>query len=173
MKKNIKLLLLLFTLLFIFAGCNNLKNESSNSNVEIINGNIVNVNGIDLHIDKEKEFKGIKYTITDDLKEVNQEKYVQYYLYQESGTNLLFFRIFYYEDKTKEYIKNDLAIDSSLIEEKGKTDNIEYTLIDTKRTDGTIHYYIIQKDNVSYVVNFVSQYDINDFENIVLNSIEF
>ena len=165
--KKILLSLLFIVLLFSITGCGN------SNKVNESNKNIVKVNDIELHIDKEKEFRGIKYTITDDLREVNFDQYVQYYLYQESGSNLLFFRIFYYENKDHNYIRNDLAIENSLAEEKGKTDNIEYTFIDTKRTDGTIHYYIIEKDNISYVINFVSQYDIKDFEKVVLNSIKF
>lgn len=161
-----KIICLLLVTLLITVGCNNVKNELSNKS-------IVKVNGIELHLDKEKVFKDIEYTITDDLKEANFDQYVQYYLYQESGPNLLFFRIFFYNNKTHDYIRNDLAIDKNLVEENGKTDNIEYKYIDTKRTDGTIHFYIIDKDNTSYVINFVSQYDIKDFEKKVLNSIKF
>ena len=161
MKRKILFGLLIFVLLFMITGCGS------------IDKTLVKVNGMELHIDKEKQFKDIKYTITDELREANFNQYVQYYLYQESGPNLLFFRIFFYKDKSYKDIRKDLAIDENLIEEKGRTDNVEYTFIDTKRTDGTIHFYIIDKDNTSYVINFVSQYDIKDFERIVLNSIKF
>ena len=167
MKKKIILGLLVIVALFIMTGCGNKTTKSSKNEREesLIDATLVKVNGVELHINKEKEFKGIKYTITDDLKEANHDQYVQYYLYQESGPNLLFFRIFFYEGKTHNDIRNDLGIESNLTEENGKTDNIDYTFIDAKRTDGTIHYYIIDKDNTSYVINFVSQYDIKDFEN--------
>ena len=176
MKKKLLLCLLLLVSFFTLVGCGNKKEEKKeeeNKEEEVVDKTLVKVNGVELHINKEKEFKGIKYTTTDDLKEATFDMYVQYYLYQESGPNLLFFRIFYYENKDMSYIKNDLAIDTSLVEETGKTDNIEYTLIDTKRTDGTIHYYVVKKDNKSYVINFVSKYDIKDFEKLVLNSIKF
>ena len=163
MKKKILILLLVIGL-FTITGCGKKEN---------VDNTLVKVNDVELHIDKEKEFKGIKYTITDDLKEAVFDKYVQYYLYQESGPNLLFFRIFYYENKNHNDIRNDLAIESNLTEEKGKTANIEYTFIDEKRNDGTIHYYIIDKDNISYTINFVSKYDIKAFEEKVLNSIKF
>ncbi len=162
MKKKILFGLFILVLLLTITGCNNVKDET-----------LVKVNDVELHINKEKEFKNIKYTITDDLKEASFDHYVQYYLYQESGPNLLFFRIFFYKDKTHKDIRKDLAIDEKLIEEKGKTDNVEYNFIDTQRTDGTIHFYIIDKDNTSYVINFVSQYDIKDFEKKVLDSIKF
>lgn len=161
MKKKC-IIILLVLVLFIITGCGNKVDES-----------IVKVNDVELHIDKRNEFNGIKYMITDDLKEARFDQYVQYYLYQESGSNLLFFRIFFYKDKDIKYIKKDLAIDTNLAEINGKTDNVDYIFIDTKRNDGTIHFYIIKKDNVSYVVNFVSKYDINDFENRILNSISF
>lgn len=174
MKKNILLVLLLFVGLFTITGCGCSKEETSkNEDKKETDQSFVTVNGIELHINQEKEYKGIKYTITDDLKESDFGQVIQYYLYQDSGPNLLFFRIFYYEGKNHEYIRNDLAIDSNLVEEKGKTNNIEYSFIDTKRTDGTIHYYIIDNNNNSYVINFVSQYDIKDFEKVVLNSIKF
>lgn len=171
MKKKIILFLFILIGLFTITGCgDNKKEEKEEKNID---KTVVKVNGVELHIDKEKEYKGIKYTITDDLKEAEFDQVMQYYLYQDSGPNLLFFRIFYYENKTHNDIREDLAIESNLTEEKGKTDNVEYTFIDSKRTDGTIHFYIIEKDNISYVINFVSQYDIKDFEKIVLNSIKF
>ena len=56
----------------------------------------------------------------------------------------------------------------------GKTDNIEYKYYPQPRDDGgTIHYYLINKDGNLYVINFVSKYDIKDFEEKVLNSIKF
>ena len=175
MKRNIVLSLLVLLVLITITGCGSTKNKLSKdqNKEEVVDETLVVVNGVELHINKEKEFKGIKYTITDDLKEAKFDQYVQYYLHQDSGPNLLFFRIFFYKDKTRKYIRNDLAIGSNLAEEKGKTDNVEYSFIDTKRTDGTLHYYIIDKDNTSYVINFVSQYDIKDFEKKVLNSIKF
>ena len=175
MKKKIVLSIIILMLLFNFTGCNNKTKELEKTKTKIkeVDESLVKVNEVELHINKEKEFKGIKYTITDDLKEANYNQYVQYYLYQDSGPNLLFFRIFFYENKAHDDIKKDLAIDSNLVEESGKTDNIKYIFIDTKRTDGTIHYYIIDKNNTSYVINFVSQYDIKEFEEKVLNSIKF
>lgn len=174
MKKKILFLLLIIVGLFTITACGSEeeKEQKEDKPKEVVDKTLVKVNDVELHINKETEFKGIKYTVTDDLKEAIYDQYVQYNLYQESGPNLLFFRIFYYEGKDHNYIRNDLAIENNLVEEKGKTDNIEYTYIDTKRTDGTIHFYIIEKDNISYVINFVSQYDIKDFEKIVLNSIK-
>jgi predicted small lipoprotein YifL len=177
MKKKIGLSLLVFLFLFTLTGCGGKeeKEEKKDNKKEetVVDNTLVKVNEIELHINKDKEFKGIKYTITDDLKEAKYDQYVQYYLYQDDGPNLLFFRIFYYENKAHKDIRKDLAIEDNLTEEKGKTDNIEYTFIDSKRTDGTIHFYIIDKGNISYAINFVSQYDIKDFENKVLNSIKF
>lgn len=171
MKRKILINILIILGLITITGCgsSNVKKENDEKKDEVIDKTLVEVNGVKLHINKEKEFKGIKYTITDELKEANQDYYVQYYLYQESGPNLLFFRIFYYEGKSHNNIKDDLAIDYNLAEEKGKNSNIEYTYIDTKREDGTIHYYLIDKGNITYVINFVSKYDIKDFEEKVLN----
>ena len=46
-------------------------------------------------------------------------------------------------------------------------------MIDEHRTDGTIHFYFINKDNNTYVLHFASQYDIKDFETKVVNSVKF
>ena len=46
-------------------------------------------------------------------------------------------------------------------------------MIDEERKDGTIHFYFINKDGNTYVLHFVSQNDIKDFESKVLNSIKF
>lgn len=167
MNKRVLLSLLLVISLLALTACG--KSEVNISKDE----KIVKVNEIELHMNKEKEFKGLKYTITDDLREVDMVQYMQYYQYQEAGPNLLYFRIFYYKGKDHKFIRNDLAIDNKLVEESGKTDNIEYSFIDTKRTDGIIHFYIIDKDGESFVINFVSQYDIKDFEKYILNSIKF
>ena len=175
MKKRYLLLFILLLVLFSITGCNKKTNKEEPTKKEetkVVDKTLVKVNDVDLHINSEKEFKGLKYTISEELKEAEFDNYIQYYLYQEQGPNLLFFRIFYYQNKDSEYIRKDLAIDSNLTEEKGKNDNIEYTLIDTKRTDGTIHFYFIKKDNTTYVINFVSQYDISDFEKLVFDSIK-
>ena len=175
MKKKY-LLLFILLVLFSISGCNKKTNKEEPTKKEetkVVDKTLVKVNDVDLHINSEKEFKGLKYTISEELKEAEFDNYIQYYLYQEQGPNLLFFRIFYYQNKDSEYIRKDLAIDANLTEEKGKNDNIEYTLIDTKRTDGTIHFYLIEKDNKTYVIHFVSQNDIKDFEQNVLNSIKF
>ena len=178
MKKKITVSLLVLVALFTITGCGSSKKESNENNNKkeeevVVDESLVKVNDVELHINIDKEFKGIKYTITDDLKEAKYDQYVQYNLYQESGPNLLFFRIFVYEGKDHKYIRKDLAIDSKLKEEKGKTDNIEYSFIDSNRTDGTIHFYIVDKGKKSYAINFVSQYEIKDFETKVLNSIKF
>ena len=175
--KKLKYLLIFVFVIILFTGCTVKKKEDDTPKddpkpVEVDETLFV-INDLEFHFDTEKDFNGIKYTISKDLKEANHDQYIQYYLYQDSGPNLLFFRIFYYENKTHNDIRNDLGIDSSFTEEKGKTDNVEYSFIDEKRTDGTIHYYIIDKDNKSYLINFVSKYDIKDFEAKAMKYIKF
>lgn len=46
-------------------------------------------------------------------------------------------------------------------------------MIDEGRTDGTIHHYFITKDGNTFIVDFISQNDIKDFEEKVLESIKF
>ena len=186
MHKKLISILLAIVLLFVFAGCGGTDkpaadnpteepavNPTAEPTEEPVDETLVTVNGVELHMTKDAEFNGIKYTITEDLKEANYGRFVQYYLYQDDGPNLLFFRVFYYKGMTHADIRYDLGVEDDLKEEAGKTDNIEYSLIDLHRDDGTMHFYIVDKDDISYVINFVSQYDIANFETLVLNSIRF
>ena len=173
MKKKMLLGLLIVLGLCTITGCGCSKKESNNNEEKEVDDSLVVVNGVELHLNQEKEYQGIKYTITDDLDKADFDYVIQYYKYQDSGPNLMFFRIFVYEGKSRDEIKYDLAIEDEYVEGSGKTDNVEYQFIDLNREDGTIHFYLIDKDNKTYVVNFVSQYDIKDFEKKVLNSVKF
>lgn len=162
-----KILVVLMIVLFAVIGC--VKKEVS---IEKDNLSMVKINGTEFEINKETEFKDLEYTIVEDFRELIFDKYVQYEYRQEDNKNLLFFRVFYYKNKDNEAARKDLGIEDNLKYEDGKTDNIEYKMIDTHRTDGTIHFYFINKDEDTYVINFVSQYDIQDFENKVMKTIK-
>ena len=78
MKKKILLSILLLITFFSLVGCTSKKEEKKEEEKqeEVVDKTLVKVNGVELHINKEKEFKGIKYTITDDLKEVIQDYFL-------------------------------------------------------------------------------------------------
>lgn len=147
--------------------------ENTNEKVEeVVDETLVKINGLDFHLDKEAEFKDLKYTIVSDFKEANMEKYIQYNYYQEDSTNLLYFRIFNYGTKSAEEAMTDLGVEGEITYTDGKTDKLEYKLYASPRDDGgTMHFYLINKNGNLYVVNFTSKYDINDFEEKVLKSI--
>lgn len=179
--KEKKLLLCLIVILlsiglFILTGCSSkeeVKEIETQAN-EIVDETLVKINGLEFHLDTEKTYKDISYMISENLKEVNQDRYRQYNYYQEDQTNLLFFRIFYYDNKNNDAAIKDLGLDSNIELTDGKTENIEYKYYASPRDDGgTMHFYFINKDGNTYVLNFVSKYDIKDFENKVLNSISF
>lgn len=170
-----KILLCLFVIVAIFSitGCGCSKENKEEDKPEVVDNTLVTINGLEFHLTKETAFKDLKYTIVEDFRELNFDHYVEYKYYQESGPNLLFFRVFYYEGKDFEASRKDLGLDDSFVFEDGKTNNIEYKMIDEHRTDGTIHFYFINKDNNTYVLHFASQYDIKDFETKVVNSVKF
>ena len=60
----------------------------------------------------------------------------------DGSANYLFFRIFYYQGKDIDFAKKDL-INEEFEYQDGKTNGIEYKMIDEGRQDGTIHYYFI------------------------------
>lgn len=189
MKKNIFFIGLIVIMLaigvFSLTGCESKKEEVEENKEEIVeqvaeqptpvvDETLVKINGLEFHLNKETSFKDIKYTIVEDFKEVNQERYIQYNYYQEDKTNLLFFRIFYYNNKGNDVAIKDLGIESNITLTDGKTDNIEYKYYEEPRNDGgTKHFYFINKDGSTYVLSFVSKYDIKDFEDKVVKSINF
>ena len=46
-------------------------------------------------------------------------------------------------------------------------------MIDEGRTDGVVHFYFINKDDNTFVLHFVSQNDIKNYEEKILESINF
>jgi len=71
-------------------------------------------------------------------------------------------------------VKNDYIGSEKQYEYKDvKINDIEGKMIDEERDDGTIHHYFINKDGNTFIVDFISQNDIKDFENKVLDSISF
>ncbi len=179
MKKIISLILINIILIsgvFVLTGCNSKKEteEIKEQDIQEIDETLVKINGLEIHLNKEMSFKDIKYITAEEFKEVEHEKYIQYNYYQEDQTNLLFFRIFYYNNKGNDAAIKDLGLDSNITLTDGKTDNVEYKYYNSPRDDGgTMHFYFINKDGNTYTINFVSKYDIKDFEERVLKSIKF
>ena len=147
------------------------KNEQQTS--QSVDETLVKINGLEFHLNKEKMFKDIKYTIAEEFQEADHDRYIQYNYYQEDQTNLLFFRIFYYNNQGIDAAISDLGLDSSITFTDGKTNEIEYKYYASPRDDGgTIHFYFINNNGDTYVLNFVSKYDIKDFEDKVVKSIK-
>jgi predicted small lipoprotein YifL len=182
MKKKILLIMLAIVTIISLTGCgietkNEVKDDNDNNKKEEkveVDESLFKINNIEFHLDNESAFKEIKYTISKDFKEANMDKYIQYNYYQEDSTNLLFFRIFYYQNKDINYALKDLGLNNDITFEDGKTDNISYKLYVQPRDDGgTIHFYFINKDSDLYVLNYVSKYDIKEFESKVLKTVKF
>ena len=172
--KKVKYVFLVLSFMFLFTGCVSKKEDESPKKIEeIVDETLVTINGLEFHLDKNTSYEEITYNTVGDFQEVVQTNYVQYRYTQEDGTNLLFFRIFAYKGKDIDAARNDLGIDSNLQYQNGKTDSIEYQFIENPRDDGVIHFYFIHKNNDTYVLNFVSKYDIKDFEEKVVNSVKF
>lgn len=169
--------LLLGALLFVLVGCGSNSNNEENKEIAaeetVVDETLVKINNLEFHLDKEAKFKDIKYTIVGDFKEAEHERYIQYNYYQEDQTNLLFFRIFYYNKQGIEDALKDLGIEGEIDFTDGKTDNLEYKYYAEPKDDGTIHFYFINHDEDTYTINFVSKYDIKDFEEKVIKSLEF
>ena len=87
---------------------------------------------------------------------------------------MLFLRFFYYKGQGNDVALKDLGLEGDIELTDGSTENIEYKYYAKPRDDGgTIHFYFINKDGNTYAINFVSKYDINDFEEKVVKSLKF
>ena len=178
MKKKIIIVGMLVTLLiismFILTGCGKKNENETEEKTETVDETLVKINGLEFHLNKDKSFKDIKYMVSEDFQEADHGNYIQYNYYQEDQTNLFFYRVFYYENKGINDAIADLGLDTNISLTDGKTDNIEYKSYEKPRDDGgTIHFYFILKGDEIYTLNFISKYDIKDFEEKVLNSVKF
>ena len=174
-----KLFILLFTIICLtVTGCSSAKEENSSEEPQVIEDEtLVVINDQDFHLNKEASFKDVSYIIAEEFREIEHDDYTPYIQYdyrQEDESNLLFFRIFYYQDQDDDAAIADLGIEGNIELIEGNTDSIKYRLYAQPRDDGgTIHFYFITRDNSTYVLHFVSRYDIAAFEERVLNSIHF
>lgn len=176
MKKKIILSVLVFLSLFIITGCG--KKEENKKEKEVKDKSVFTIKDKEFKLDTDKEFEGLKYKTSSEFKEVDNvtpsSTYMQYNYQPEGSSNYFYFRILCYKDKDIEFAKNDYLGNEEQFEyEDVKINNIEYKKIDEKRTDGTIHHYFITKDNKTFILSFISQNNIKDFESKVLDSIEF
>ena len=177
MAKKLFILFLIFICLG-FSGCGSSEKESGDDQLPAVEDEtLVVINDIDFHLNRETSFQDIGYTAVEEFREIEHDEftpYIQYDYQQEDGSNLLFFRIFYYQDKDFDAAVRDLGIEGDIALTDGKTENIEYQLYAQPRDDGgTIHFYFISRDGDTYVLHFVSRYDIAVFEEKVLYSIHF
>ncbi|MBR2577455.1 MAG: hypothetical protein IKE38_00860 [Erysipelotrichaceae bacterium] len=179
MFKKIMSIMLAFMIVFSLAGCSSSKEEETapEPQTQTEDDTLTVINGLEFHLDKERSFKDLYYTTAEDFREIEHDEftpYIQYDYLQEDDTNLLFFRIFYYQNKGFDAAVADLGIESDIEFKAGSTDNIEYQLYEQPRDDGgTIHFYFIDKDGSTYVLSFISRYDIARFETKTVSSVHF
>ena len=179
MKKKILLSLLLLVALFTITGCGSVKKgDNTKKEEKVVDKTLFKIKDKEFHIDTEKEFEGLKYKISPEFKEVNNytpsSTYMQYSYQPENMANYFYFRILYYAGKDINFAKDDYIGSEEQFEYKDvKVNNIDAKMIDEGRTDGTIHHYFITKDGNTYILSFLSQNDIKDFEEKVLETISF
>lgn len=177
MLKRIMKVLLAVSLLVLSAGCSP-KNPDDRVDPPVEGDEtFFSINDREFHLDKETSFKGLGYLISSEFAEVTHEMtvpYVQYNYWPEDGNNMLYFRIFYYNNRDVSYALNDLGLESDIEMTDGRTADLQYKLyVDPRDDGGTIHFYFIERDSDLYAVSFISRYDISVFEGKVLNSIHF
>ena len=178
MKKKILFSLFVMIALFAITGCESTKKEnSSKKEKEVVDQTLFTIKDKEFHLDTDKEFEGLKYKTSSEFKEVNNitlsSVYMQYNYQPESSSNYFYFRILYYKGKDIDFAKEDYVGNDEPFEYQDvKINGIDAKMIDEERTDGTIHHYFITKDGNTFIVDFISQNDIKDFEKKVLDSIE-
>ena len=164
-------------LVLTVSGCSSSEEEVIIDDQPVTDDTLVVINGLEFHLDKETSFKDLYYVITEDFREIEHDEftpYVQYDYRQEDDTNLLFFRVFYYQDKGFDDAIADLGLEGNIEFKNGSTGNIDYQLYAEPRDDGgTIHFYFIDREGSTYVLHFVSRYDIAQFEEKVVSSLHY
>ena len=181
MKKRILISLFVIVTLFTIVGCSSKKeekNEENNEKDEIVDETLFKIKDKEFHLDTDKEIEGLKYKTSSEFKEVNNitpsSNYMQYNYQPENSKNYFYFRILFYKGKDIEFAKEDYIGNEEQFEYKDtKINDIDCKMIDEEGTDGTIHHYFISKDGNTYIIDFISQNNIKDFENKVLKSISF
>ena len=173
MKKKILLSILVIMALFAITGCNSKKEANKK-----LDETLFKIKDKEFHLDTEREFEELKYKTSSEFKEIDNitphSTYMQYNYRPDDSSNYFYFRILYYKGRNIDFAKNDYIGNEKQFEYKNvKINNIEYKMIDEERTDGTIHHYFITKNGNTFIIDFISQNDIKDFEKKVMNSIEF
>ena len=174
MKKKILLCLFIIVVLFTITGCgSNSKGEN-----QIVDKSLFKIKDKEFRLDTDKEFEGLKYKTSSGFREINNitpsSVYMQYNYQPENSSNYFYFRILCYKGKDIDFAKNDyLGNEKQFVYKDVTINNIDYKMIDEERTDGTIHHYFITKDGKTFIIDFISQNDIKDFENKVLDTISF
>ena len=187
MLKKTAIILLVVLALFLAAGCGaeNRSGAGNNAAAENTETNTAepqpaddkthtSINGIEFALDKDTSYNGLGYTVSEGFKEVEQSRYVQYNYNMEDGSNLFFFRVFYYKAGGIEAAIKELGLDSGIVLTDGKTDSIAYKFYEKPRDDGgTIHFYFIEHEGSTYAINVICKYDIKDFEEKAVKSLHF
>ncbi len=175
MTKRILAFVLACAMLFALCSCG--KSKEDEGEKPSADEKAFTIDGIGFRMDEEKSFCGINYEVSGEFREVDHFEftpYIQYNYLKEDSSNLLYFRIFYYKGQGNEAAVKDLGIEGEIDLEDGKANGIEYQKYVTPRDDGgTMDFYFIHRDGDTYVLSFVSRYDISEFEQKVVNSISF
>lgn len=177
--KKIFSILLMGVLVFGLTGCNSTnKEENIEKENEVVDETLFKIKDKEFHLDTDREYEGLKYKTSSEFKEIDNytlsSTYMQYNYQPENSSNYFYFRILFYKGKDIDFAKNDYLGDEEQFEYKDvKINDIDCKMIDEERTDGTIHHYFVIKDGNVYIIDFISQNDIKDFENKVLKSISF
>lgn len=179
MKKKVLLSLFVLITLFTITGCGSKKEVSKdNKENEVVDKTLFKIKDKEFHLDTDKEFKGLKYKVSSEFREIDNvtpsSVYMQYSYQPDDSPNYFYLRILFYKGKDINFAKKDYVGDEKKFEYKDVDINgIKSKMIDEERTDGTIHHYFINKDGNSFIVDFISQNDISKFESMVLESIKF
>ena len=179
MKKKVLLIGLIFVMLLGcllgLTGCGAKKEEKKEEQVaEVVDESLIKINGHEFKLDTETTFKDVSYTTSAGFKKADFNRYIQYYYQDEEDGNLLYFRIFYYENKDIAASFADLGLDKKIALTDEKTDNFEYkSYVEPRNDGGTIHCYFVDYKGSTYVISFISKYDIKDYETKVMKSIKF
>ena len=174
MKKKVLLIGLILVMLsgclLGLTGCRAKKEESK----EVVDESLIKINGKEFKLDTETTFKDVSYITSADFQKADFNRFIQYYYQDKEDGNLLYFRIFYYKNLDITAAFADLGLDKTIALTDEKTDNFEYkSYVEPRNDGGTIHCYFVDYKGSTYVISFISKYDIKDLETKIMKSVKF
>lgn len=174
LRKKVFLGLVVALSLFIVVGCSKSSNNGSSSSIitENVNSFDTKVDTFDFKFDKSKTLKKASFVYSGSTSKMEGENYFIADYRTKSNTVFVFrYAINYYESQKIEDVMSQKKATS-----KGtkKINNYEYQIYEGKIQSGEKSiFYVYQYNNDTYLMTFISNYNLDDLIDKFMNALQF